>query len=213
MLLRDRLFALKWSKKYKADYDRYEEYRQQNGVLDSFATDGGPSVSAFTVSEEGKKLCSKYGIPYPFSPYGDDLPDEIRIDLDIPAAVVAQTIPGTLADVMPSGTKLQFMIEIDTTKSETRIIEEFVELYRRLKDIAMMAEREGRETSSTPDDWKIYALHRQGKSMAQIRRDMFGIKEHPAYDREADRYHHQIKRAIEKAEKLLNEFDRDIPIH
>jgi hypothetical protein len=208
MLLKDKLYALKWSEKYRADYDRYQEYRQKHGVRDYFVSDGGPSINAFHVSGEGKKLCRKYGLPYPFSPYEDDLPDDIRSLLNISSAAIAYKIPGTSADVIVNGDRLQFMVEVDTTQSETVIGKEFIRLYRRMRSLASRPERIGRDTFTRLDHWKIYSLYRNGNFKAQIMKEEFGITTTPSYDENADKHYQQVKRAIEKAERLIKEFEK-----
>ncbi|OPY60155.1 MAG: hypothetical protein A4E57_04542 [Syntrophorhabdaceae bacterium PtaU1.Bin034] len=110
------------------------------------------------------------------APYGDDLPDELRRELNIPASVVACRNSRTSADVITSGSTLQFTVEVDTTQSEKRIKEEFARLVQYLKDISSMPDRgDCRDRSTALDHWEIYALYRQGKSKAEIVTEKFGL--------------------------------------
>jgi hypothetical protein len=210
MLLRDKLNALRWSKKYRADYDRYREYNRQHGVQDSFVDDGSPIPVYNVVSEEGRKLCARFRLPYPYSPYDDEMPESIRSELDVPA-VIMYNIPGTNAEVAVSGSRLSFMIEVDTEQSQTMITKAFTRLYRKMKEIASIPERAGRDKrGKTLNHWEIYALRKQGKSKMQIMRVKFpAVTGTPAYDPKADECYKQVTRALKKADALIREFEQD----
>jgi hypothetical protein len=210
MELSDKLQALRWSSKYREDYDRYDAYRIEHGIGDRSVIDGLPAP-IFKVSMEGQKLCAKYGIPYPFSPYEDNrLPGLSR---GLTTAVFPRPMEmgnDRKADVFISGTSISFALTIDTKQSLTKILKEFKELYLYKMRFAFGKKPPRKpyyDTHFTADPWEVYREVQNGKSEWEVAKSMFGLKKRPADDGMSNSRYQQVKRAYSRAVELIAEFE------
>lgn len=76
-------------------------------------------------------------------------------------------------------------------------------------DTSEWTEREARENYSDP--WQVYDQYEyQGKNLLQIAKERSGINENPAYNDKVQAEYKQVKRAYDKAEKMIR--DSDLPV-
>jgi len=202
MLLEDRLNALQWSKKYRADYKRYMKHVEQQGIKDTLATALGSPIPDINLSEEGRKLCLKYNLFYPFNPDDKNLNDMLNIF----PAVISSKIPDTNCDVIKSGSKIAFMVEVDATRDDATINDDFLRLYHAMKEIASVSTKSGKDGYSLMvDPWKAYSFYQRYHTIAEATRRMYDTDKD---DNSYGSYYRQVDRAIKKAQEILAQFEQ-----
>ena len=212
MKLEDRIQALKRSDRYRKDYKKYDEYRRKHRIIDSCIIDG--FTATFTVSPEGKKLCRRYKIPYPFDPDQDIavLPGNQFLPLEkgmkipsifpIPLKITKQ---GEQTFGLEHGKYLHVAIDIDqnldTLKKD---LQRLREIYSRKqqqdeRDRDTALENNGKSLTI----WEIYdKVHKDKKAKVQITREFFDVQGSPGYEFNQSLYK-QVKEAYNKAAKLI----------
>lgn len=215
MKLEDRIQALKRSSKYRKDYEIYDEYRHENGIIDSCILDKITPI--FHISPKGKKLCDKYKIHFPFDPDG-----EIEF---LPGSQIIPVSQINMPSVLPlpikkikSGENIfglkerRFLcVSIDMTQDKETIIKELSELYAKYSQQAKMGRRR-RDTTIVYmkkflSHWDVYDKFESNQSYHQIAEELLGRGIVPSKDREGKSYIDRIRLAHKKALRQIEEVE------
>jgi len=63
-----------------------------------------------------------------------------------------------------------------------------------------------RDYKTTIDPWEVYNMHKiKGMNFSKITQQLSGIKGNPTYDKKLKSWYSQVKRAYNKAEKMIAE--------
>lgn len=211
MKIEDRIQALKRSTKYRKDYKKYDEYRRKNNIVDSFLLDNFAPLCR--ISEEGQKLCAKYKIPFPFNPDGEVevLPGSQTIPLErgisVPSVLpmpIRKTKDGK--QVFGLFDKRYLNISIDMTRLKKEIFQDIEKLCQYYKT---QIDDKKRNKSASLNCWDIYdkVKGQKSKSVLLVAKGFYGFTKNPAYCEEAMNCYKLVKRAYEKAERLMREFE------
>lgn len=202
MLLEDRLNALQWSKKYRADYKRYMKHVKQQGIKDTLATTLSSPIPDINLSEEGRQLCLKYNLFYPFDPDNKDL----NSMLNLFPAVISSKMQGINCNVIKSGSKIAFMVEVDSTRDDAAVNDDFMKLYHAMKEIASVSTKDEKDGYSLMvNPWKAYSFYQRYRTIAEATRKMYDTDKD---DNSYSSYYKQVDRAVKKAQELLAQFEQ-----
>ena len=95
-------------------------------------------------------------------------------------------------------------IEIDLTRKKKDILlqlEKNIDIYQ--KKVAKFISR---DYKTTIDPWEVYNMHKiKGMNFSKITQQLSGIKGNPTYDKKLKSWYSQVKRAYNKAEKMIAE--------
>jgi len=95
-------------------------------------------------------------------------------------------------------------LRIDVTASKKDIMAAVENQVTSWQNFVGKKKGRNRETDLSP--WLIYDLyHKQGKNLLRITKEKFGIKDNPAYSNTTTALYEQVRRAFEKAEKMISE--------
>jgi len=105
-------------------------------------------------------------------------------------------------------------LRIDVTASKKDIMAEVENQVTFWQNIVGKKRGRNRETDISP--WLIYDLnHKQGKNLLRITKEIFGIKDNPdynpAYCNTTKALYEQVRRAFEKAKKMISEVHPQTP--
>lgn len=211
---RDRIQAIKSSKAYQKDYQRYVKKRDQDGEEDLKL---GPPWDPYNhLSTAGKQLCEKWGLQRPiapdspvepFKPVG--MPSEDLVAWMLDGAVYPVSFPiedelkkPTLFDsggqkvVTHLNGKLCLLIDTSCPSDMTMdVLREFVYHYAK--------ETKDREGNPTAKPWEVYSMHQSGMNLWEITKIRFNVSARPVEDNESDSRYQQVKRAIFKAKRMI----------
>lgn len=126
----------------------------------------------------------------------------ICIDYDRLAAVVF-TNDKIEPHVIPDEPLLYLEIDLKNTKGEImRGVKQWINLYK-----TFMPKEDKRARVSGPKHrdfiWKIYDLHKKGRTLLQIARDLSGEKGNPSHNSALKAYYDTVKRAFHKASTII----------
>lgn len=209
----DRIEALRWSEKYRKDFDKYRAALKKRGLYDASVGD-----FIFPLSPAAKRLCRKYKIPCPISPESPEILPPLSPGERPPATVVKlpAAIPVSRWDkdgkcrVGPEDDGFM-TVKLDFDSSLPDIQKAVDDIYHRHKPSSKSTPR-NRNSSGLPDGisiWDIYAMrHRENKNLADITRELFNISGSLAEGSEKARY-----RTIERAYKKAKGFRERIESH
>ncbi len=201
MKFEDRIQALKMSSKYKKDYKKYDENRKKKGIDDVFLIDSITPLNR--LSPEGQKLCKKYKIPYPFHP-----------DANINGIHFVPSVLPIPIRIKKTGEQIfgledeQFLnVKIDINSKLKDIKKDIGNLYHFYSKQIKLGDRDGTiELPKGISIWDIFEMrHNQNKSILQITKEIFKIKESPSNDVISKSKIRTIERAVSKAKKLIQE--------
>lgn len=217
---KDRIQALKRSPMYAKDYKVYlKEYKKRSpdeidiiGIIPSHPSTK-KNEAYFVLSRAAKKLCKKYNLRYPIDPktpfHESDL---IRlcspINYFIPREFVhelQECLTGGENDINMVGKKLtsyldnRITIMIDQTFSKDMIEAEFKKIVDDWSKIS-----QNRIKGNEIDIWEVYDKHKIEKNpLIQCAVEMLASGNQPGANTEDDRKYKMIKRAYEKACKIV----------
>jgi len=90
-----------------------------------------------------------------------------------------------------------------------RAFKETVQKWMKIRTPAK--QRKERRGRTTVDPWQVYdQCEYQGKNLLQIAKERSGINKNPAYNNKVQAEYKQVKRAYDKAEKMIR--DSDLPV-
>jgi len=116
----------------------------------------------------------------------------------------------TVDDFLEEGRYLHLEIDLgESLPTLEKAFKETVQEWRKLRTPAN--ERKERRGRTTVDPWQVYdQCEYQGKNLLQIAKERSGINENPAYNDKVQAEYKQVKRAYDKAEKMIR--DSDLPV-
>lgn len=217
MNLDDRIQALMRSKKYKKDFEKYIEQCRKKGIADKCIVSGSHAL-IFPLSDEAKKLCKRYEIPYPVSPE----PPEVLPKTSGEKATHFPLPPVVQVPRIEKGKPLwgledgrYFTVKIDFVQTLEGIRKVIDELYAYYSPRAKADERD-RESIIEDEPkalthWQVYDVvergKMEGKSILSITKEFVGINESPSNNPRVKTYYERIRNAYRKAEKQIREVE------
>lgn len=216
MKIEDRIQALKLSAKYHKDYEEYAEYREKNKIVDTCCINLNRFFPVYTISREGQKLCRKYKIPYPFNPCFEIavLPGNQIIPLErgitFPSVLPIQLRKTKEGKQVFGLIDNQYLnVTIDLTRPADDIHQDIKRLCQHYKTMIVGRKR---NKDSDIDHWEIYRFvedqRRTGEENFQTIVDCFYEKRKLSYHIEQKSFYMLVRRAYEKAKRLMDEFER-----
>ncbi|MBN2282745.1 MAG: hypothetical protein JXO48_02535 [Deltaproteobacteria bacterium] len=203
--LYDKLQALKRSEKYRKDYDEYLSKKTGDDALVGSLLD-----HSIKLSKAGRTLCDKYGLRFPINPDtpidGDNFPIECFPEIDSlityldPPEKWHETLSTSVDnDNLYTHINGKLVLMVDTSRSYGELLEAFKLLLKRWGQ-----ESSSRVKTSSIDIWHVYdEVEKNHRNQLQVMRKLFDITRLPAYDGKADAYYKQVRKAYEKAKKII----------
>ncbi len=219
----DQIQALKRSSMYAKDYMAFsKEYKKQNHIDSIIGIPSLPSTKKkdvyFDISEPTKKLCKKYNLSYPIapkSPFHES--DLLRLRSPISffyprefGSELKKCLANKDKDLRVVGDKLlsyldgRLTIMIDLNFPRDLIEKEFNKIMDdRSKPLSK------RIKSNEVDIWEVYDMHKkENKNLLQIAVEKLNSGKQPGANTEDDRKLKIIKRAYEKACKIIEAIEK-----
>lgn len=205
---------------------------EQNQIKDLFqkkyAARDRKKAAEILFEEAVRKSCRKWNIKVPFFPTEDGELSK-RIDMlhertaidewsedDLPCNALSY-IPtlGTSAANVRVDDYVYTRLRIDLTKTEGELKKAFIEKIRSWKThpLSLLGPEDRKPRKTNYDPWECYDLHQKGMSLNEIARKLAGGvypkgKKSPAYNEKLWSPYKNVKRAYERALKMIQFVER-----
>lgn len=206
LTFKDRIKALRRSKKYRQDFETYQKYCLDNDITDGLLLDWLCPTPLSSLSKAAQDLCKKYELPFPVNPEGviTDLANEILLPIESNMEQLAvRPIPLEEGKtVFGLEDKRYLNVSIDMTRTENEITQDIKRLY---DHYSPQIKRNHRQGSTIQDPWYIYdQVEREGKNFSMIAKELSGIDENPTYNETVDAVRQQVREAYRKAKSMIS---------
>jgi len=201
MTEKDKEQALKRSKKYQADFDRYAS-EEEKGDYESFVNIAGEYITPLSLP--AKVLCRKYKIPCPVVPRTvEKLEPPLKPGEKSPAMPFAPIIIPLRNDRLAGPEEDGYMtMRVNLACSLDGINKCMKQLYK-IYSSNSQNPKASRARESDIDIWEVYDMEKDGLTPIQIARKLSGLKGTPAYNDKLDSWVKKVKAACKKAKAII----------
>ena len=218
--LYDKVQALKRSQQYQKDYKDYKQRQSKNPTTQFILSS---SYIEPYISEEEKRLCRKYDIPFLFVPDKDT--DIIaRIDSRSLSSYFGNPVtpvnpyPGLEEAPMPEAgpcflaNRYHFLL-VDLKQPQKALENAFRNIVKELRGYEALKdnpkEQKKKRRPFSVDKWKVYDLYQKGMNLSRITQKLYNKKKlSPAYNEEDKRFYSRVKRAYREADNIVKAVDK-----